>query len=104
MTGPIHVGGGTRFKLIEAAAHGKAIVSTTVGAEGLRLEPEREILLRDKPEAFATACIDLLRDDARALELGRRAQERARLCYSRPAVVEAIAQELHSVAGGGALR
>jgi glycosyltransferase involved in cell wall biosynthesis len=100
VTGPIHVGGGTRFKLIEAAAHGKAIVSTTVGAEGLRLEPEREILLRDKPEAFATACIDLLRDDARALELGRRAQERARLCYSRPVVVEAIAQELHSVAGG----
>ena len=102
VTGPLQVGGGTRFKLIEAAAYGKAIVSTTVGAEGLLLEPEREILIRDSPDAFAAACIDLLRDDDRALALGTQAQERVRQSYSRTVVVQSIAAELRGIAGAQA--
>jgi glycosyltransferase involved in cell wall biosynthesis len=101
---PILVGGGTRFKLIEAAAYGKAIVSTTLGAEGLQLRPDVDIILRDSPAAFADACIALLRDDLSASSLGQSARSRVRSHYSRAAVVDAIATELRSVASSaGAL-
>jgi glycosyltransferase involved in cell wall biosynthesis len=56
------VGGGTRIKIVEAAAHGRPVVSTRVGAEGLGLRDGSEILLRDAPEAFAEACAELLAD------------------------------------------
>jgi glycosyltransferase involved in cell wall biosynthesis len=55
---PLQVGGGTRLKLLESSAMGKAIVSTTLGAEGFD-RPDRAMLLADSPEAFADACIDL---------------------------------------------
>jgi glycosyltransferase involved in cell wall biosynthesis len=98
---PIRVGGGTRLKLLEAAAHGKAIVSTTLGAEGLDLRPEKDIILRDSPADFADACIELLRRESFAASLGLSARSRVRTAYSRPAVVDAIASELSNVARYG---
>lgn len=89
---PIHAGGGTRIKIIEAAAFGKAIVSTTLGAEGLALEDGREILLRDTPEAFADACLQLFDDPERRAALGAAAYTKARSLYDRPGVVERIAR------------
>src|SRR5262245_43844894 len=59
---PLRIGGGTRLKLFEAMAMGKAVVSTTVGAEGLPVTHGEDVLLADEPEAFAGAVIDLLRD------------------------------------------
>jgi polysaccharide biosynthesis protein PslH len=59
---PLRVGGGTRIKILEACAAGKPIVSTTIGAEGLDLEPGREILIADDPAGFASSVINLLRD------------------------------------------
>ena len=55
---PLQVGGGTRLKLLESSAMGKAIVSTTLGAEGFE-QADRAMLLADSPGAFADACIDL---------------------------------------------
>ena len=49
----LRVGGGTRLKLLEAFAMGKAVVSTTVGAEGIVATPDKEILLADDPRGFA---------------------------------------------------
>jgi sugar transferase (PEP-CTERM/EpsH1 system associated) len=75
---PLRVGGGTRLKIFEAMAAGKAVVSTTVGAEGLPAEPDRHLLIADGAEAFAAAVVRVLRDpalrhaiarDARALVL-----------------------------------
>lgn len=57
---PLRVGGGTRLKILDAWAMGKAIVSTNIGAEGLRAVDEMNILLRDEPGAFADAVIDVL--------------------------------------------
>jgi glycosyltransferase involved in cell wall biosynthesis len=59
---PLRVGGGTRLKLYEAMAAGKAVVSTTVGAEGLDVHHDQDILLADDPRAFATAVTVLLQD------------------------------------------
>ena len=67
---PLRAGSGTRIKIFEALAMGKAVVSTTVGAEGLALESGRHFLAADTPHDFATAVIRLLRDPARRQELG----------------------------------
>jgi polysaccharide biosynthesis protein PslH len=59
---PLRVGGGTRLKIFEAMAMGKAVVSTSIGAEGLDVHHDRDILLADAAESFADATIALLRD------------------------------------------
>ncbi len=75
---PLRVGGGTRLKIFEALAMGKAVVSTRVGAEGLPLEPGVHFLRADEPAEFARAVILLLRDPGRRKALaiaGRRLME-----------------------------
>ena len=72
---PIRIGGGTRLKIFEALAMGKAVVSTTVGAEGLPLVPGRHFMAADDPVAFADAIILLLRDPSRRRELGAAGRE-----------------------------
>jgi glycosyltransferase involved in cell wall biosynthesis len=59
---PLRIGGGTRLKIYEAMAAGKAVVSTTVGAEGLDINDGRDILLADDAEGFGQFVIKLLRD------------------------------------------
>ncbi|HTO13360.1 MAG TPA: glycosyltransferase family 4 protein [Candidatus Binatia bacterium] len=71
---PMRGGGGTRLKMLGAMAAGKAIVSTTVGAEGLGLTPERDVLIADTAPAFAAAVRALLEDRERAARLGRAAR------------------------------
>jgi glycosyltransferase involved in cell wall biosynthesis len=62
---PLRLGSGTRIKILEACAAGKAVVSTSVGAEGLGLESNREIILADDPSEFARSLTALLRDPVR---------------------------------------
>jgi glycosyltransferase involved in cell wall biosynthesis len=59
---PLRIGGGTRFKLLEAMAAGIPVVSTAVGAEGVPVRPEREVLLADQPADFAAAVVRLIGD------------------------------------------
>jgi sugar transferase (PEP-CTERM/EpsH1 system associated) len=66
---PLRIGGGTRLKIFEAMAMGKAVVSTTVGAEGLPVNHGEHVLLADEPAAFAQAVVDLLRDVPRRRQL-----------------------------------
>ena len=72
---PILSGGGTRLKILEAAACSKAIVSTTLGAEGLDLHHQEHLLIADSPEAFADSVVHLLREPATRRRLGGRARE-----------------------------
>jgi glycosyltransferase involved in cell wall biosynthesis len=57
---PLRVGGGSRLKILEALAAGKAVVSTSVGAEGLELQAGRHLLVADSPDDFATRVVSLL--------------------------------------------
>jgi sugar transferase (PEP-CTERM/EpsH1 system associated) len=57
---PLRIGGGTRLKILDALAMGKAIVSTSIGAEGLDLVDGKDILLADTDEIFAQKVIALL--------------------------------------------
>jgi glycosyltransferase involved in cell wall biosynthesis len=59
---PLRIGGGTRLKIFEAMSMAKAVVSTTVGAEGLPVTSGRDILLADEPATFADAVVRLIRD------------------------------------------
>src|SRR5215469_1230423 len=61
---PLRVGGGTRLKIYEAMAAGKAIVSTSVGAEGLDVHHGNDIILADTPEVFSRALTTFLLDTA----------------------------------------
>jgi glycosyltransferase involved in cell wall biosynthesis len=87
---PILSGGGTRVKIIEAAAYGKPIVSTRLGAEGLEMRDGDELLLRDDPESFAEACLKLLEDVTLCNQLGSAARARTVQCYERMRVVRLI--------------
>jgi glycosyltransferase involved in cell wall biosynthesis len=65
---PILAGAGIRVKIVEAMAAGRAVVSTSLGSEGLPgLEPGRHLLVADGPRAFAEGALRLLADrDLRA--------------------------------------
>jgi glycosyltransferase involved in cell wall biosynthesis len=71
---PLRMGGGTRFKILEAAAMSRGIVSTSMGCDGFPVESGRELLIADSPRAFADAVVALLRDPARRAELGAAAR------------------------------
>ena len=74
---PLRVGGGTRLKIYEAMAAGKAVVSTTVGAEGLDVAHGRDILLADDANTFAAFVVRLLRDKDERARFERAAAETA---------------------------
>jgi sugar transferase (PEP-CTERM/EpsH1 system associated) len=71
---PLRIGGGTRLKIFEAMSAGRAVVSTTIGAEGLPAQHGQHLLLADTPEAFAQSVIRLLRDDSARTALERQAR------------------------------
>jgi sugar transferase (PEP-CTERM/EpsH1 system associated) len=68
---PLRIGGGTRLKIMEAMALGKAIVSTSLGCEGYPLTSGRELVIADTPQQFAHIMSELLGDARRREELGR---------------------------------
>jgi glycosyltransferase involved in cell wall biosynthesis len=61
---PLRIGGGTRLKIFEAMAMGKAVISTSIGAEGLDVQSGRDLVLADDAPAFTDAIIQLVRDAA----------------------------------------
>ncbi len=61
---PLRIGGGTRIKFYEAMAMGKAVVSTSIGAEGLPVTHGEQVLLADRAEDFAAAVVRVLSDHA----------------------------------------
>jgi polysaccharide biosynthesis protein PslH len=74
---PLRLGGGTRLKIVEAMAMGKAIVSTTLGAEGIEVVKGRDILIEDRPADFADAVNRLLAEPELAARIGRSARRLA---------------------------
>lgn len=94
---PILSGSGTRVKIIEAAAYGKGIVSTAVGAEGLDFVDGLEIIIKDDYAQFAQACIALVKDRSLCDEMGRAAREKAIKLYSRDNVTKMILDEFQAL-------
>ncbi len=78
---PLRAGSGTRLKILEAMAMGKAIVSTRMGAEGIGLVDGDSAILVDSPDRFAAAIDQLLDDAALRCRLGRQARLQAEQHY-----------------------
>ena len=72
---PLRAGGGTRIKIFEAMAVGNAIVSTSVGAEGLAVQNGRDILLADDAASFAECIVRFLNDPALRERFGKAAAQ-----------------------------
>lgn len=79
---PLRIGSGTRLKIFEAMAMGKAIVSTTLGAEGLPISDGQDISIANSPEAFSTKVCMLLRDPQERRQLGSAARQLVEQHYS----------------------
>jgi sugar transferase (PEP-CTERM/EpsH1 system associated) len=94
---PLRIGGGTRLKIFEAMAMAKAVVSTTVGAEGLPVRDGENIVLADTPGDFAASVISLLHDSNQRRRLGASARALVQEKYSWRKVTESFAQALQGV-------
>lgn len=66
---PIHFGGGTRIKILEAFAYRRPVVSTTIGASGLEVRHDEDLLLADDPRSFADHVVQVLQDRSLAKRL-----------------------------------
>ncbi len=95
---PLRIGGGTRLKIYEAMAMGKAVVSTSVGAEGLDVNHASDILIADAADEFARSVIALLRDEQlrRRIE-GAAARQAAR--FDWPVIADRFEDVIARVAG-----
>ena len=87
---PLRLGGGTRLKIVEGMAMSKAIVSTSLGAEGIDAAPGRDLLIADDPAAFADAVNGLLADPARAVRIGQSARKLAVERYAWSGAAETL--------------
>lgn len=87
---PLRAGSGTRLKVLEAMALGKAIVTTRTGSEGIELEPGHEAVFADDPVAFAGAVARLLGDPGEVSRLGAAARVAAERRYGWKAIGQAM--------------
>jgi polysaccharide biosynthesis protein PslH len=89
---PLRIGGGTRLKIYEAMAMEKAIVSTTIGAEGLPVTDGRELRIADTAETFAAAVVELLTNRGAANHLGQQAARVVREKFGWSGVAKRFAE------------
>jgi len=83
---PLRIGGGTRLKILDALSMSSALVSTSVGCEGLNVTPGEHLRVADDPRAFADAVVNVLSKPETARAMG--AAGRARVCshYDWPSI------------------
>ena len=94
---PLRVGGGTRLKLFEALAMGKAVVATRVAAEGLPMVPGLHYIAADSPADFAAGVVGLLADPRRREALGAAGRRLVEERHSWPSVTDVVERHLAQV-------
>lgn len=88
---PLRMGSGTRLKILEAMSMGKAIVTTTVGCEGIDAVDGKHLRIADTPADMAREVVALLSDPAAAEQLGRHGRELVERQYDWPSIVHDLA-------------
>jgi polysaccharide biosynthesis protein PslH len=78
---PLLSGAGVRIKILEALSLGKHIVSTSLGADGIDVTHQKNILLADTPQDFSNAILQIM--EGQHLQLGQEAQKLAMLAYNK---------------------
>lgn len=95
---PLRVGGGMRLKILDFLAAGKAIVSTSIGAEGNHAADGEHMLLRDTAEDFANAAVQLLHNPGMRIQLGKNGRKLVEERYSWPSIGRSFSEVYHEVA------
>ena len=90
---PLRIGGGTRLKIYESMAAGTAVVSTSIGAEGLEVQHPENIRLGNTPAELAEHCVELLANQ----EERRRVAAAACKMVSSKYSWEVIARQFESI-------
>jgi len=96
---PLRVGGGTRLKILDAMAMGKAIVSTTIGCEGIDVTHGTDIIIADTAEDIAARTVELLGNRQMREEIGRNARQKALDLYSWKKVYPKLASTYLELSG-----
>ncbi|MGP0098093.1 MAG: glycosyltransferase, partial [Terriglobales bacterium] len=100
---PLRIGGGTRLKIYEAMAMGKALISTSIGAEGLTFQDGRDLLLADDAPSFVKTILLLLRDAQTRRRLEQAAVQLAAQ-FDWSVVAEQFADVLRKMTSGSSSR
>ena len=87
---PLRIGGGTRLKILQALAMRKAVVSTSIGCEGLDLQPDEHLLVADESQQFAESTIRLIRDRSLRNRLSESGGALVREKYDWDVIVETL--------------
>jgi len=95
---PLLHGGGTRLKILEAAASGKAIVSTAFAFEGLSFVPGNDLLVADSATEFASAVTDLIENEDKKQHLGFKARQ-VSTCYDWDKIGSSFRTLIERIAG-----
>jgi glycosyltransferase involved in cell wall biosynthesis len=94
---PLLSGSGTRFKIVEAWASGTPVVSTTIGAEGLRCNAGEHLLLCDDPQEFAEAVAFLIDAPEARAQLGDAGRRLYESTYTWEAAWAALEREFVAI-------
>jgi glycosyltransferase involved in cell wall biosynthesis len=97
---PLRIGGGSRLKILEAFAAGKAVVSTTVGAEGLEVKNGEHLRIADNPADFSRVVLELLADPAARQRLGSQARALVEQKYGWDSLSRRMEDTWLTVSGG----
>ena len=100
---PLRIGGGSRLKILEAMAMGRAVVSTSVGAEGLDVVDGQNIVLADSASAFAAAVLRLLDDQERCQKLAVEGRHLVEQYYGWDALAASLGRFIREIAGTGSV-
>ena len=95
---PIRAGGGSRIKILEAFAHGRPVIATRLGAEGLGVVDGQHLLIADTAEDFAASARRLLADPDLAARLVRQARALVEQRYTLERVISAIEKAIEPLA------
>jgi glycosyltransferase involved in cell wall biosynthesis len=94
---PLRIGGGTRLKILDAMAMGKAIVSTAIGCEGIEVTNGENILLADTPEEFLEKIQILLENENIRIALGQNARNMVKKKYHWDIISQTLDKSYSSV-------
>jgi glycosyltransferase involved in cell wall biosynthesis len=94
---PLRVGGGTRLKILEGWSLGQAIVTTSIGCEGLDARNGENILVRDGPKAFAQGVLQSVADQELRARLGRAGRKTVEDLYDWSTLGQGLLKEYRTL-------
>jgi glycosyltransferase involved in cell wall biosynthesis len=94
---PLLSGSGIRIKIIESMALGKAVISTSIGAEGINYTNKQNILIADTPEEFVQAIQFLFNDPVQTKRIGDNASKLIRQQHDSKKIIEQLVQFYHQI-------